>query len=200
MESQFKNENLDVEFFNGCDGSKYGISGTLGCAYSHSWIWNDIIKKGYENVLILEDDAILKEGFKNKLISLRAPEEWDILYLSRMGTIFENETDGDFTRCKCLGTAGYILNVNSAKKIAYLDPADMKNTEIDLVLLKIPLKTWGVNDLMIDVPTSGQGDSVIGFRITSDLDFYIHSIKYLPTLEIIFVLLLFFTIRKLFQP
>ena len=61
---EFEKESLDVEFFKGCDGKAIGKSGVFGCAQSHINIWKDVVEKGYENVLIFEDDVWLEKDFK----------------------------------------------------------------------------------------------------------------------------------------
>ena len=78
---EFEKESLDVEFFKGCDGKAIGKSGVFGCAQSHINIWKDVIEKGYENVLIFEDDVWLEKEFKKYLEILEPPEKWDVLYL-----------------------------------------------------------------------------------------------------------------------
>ena len=75
MINEFSREELDVEFFKACDGAEYARDGAFGCAQSHIQIWKDIVEKGYENALILEDDVRLVHDFKRKLDDLNDTQE-----------------------------------------------------------------------------------------------------------------------------
>ena len=90
--------------------------GVFGCAQSHINVWKDVVEKGYENVLILEDDGTLEENFKSYIDVLEPPETWDILYLGALFPILENRSEGHFTRCKALGTHAYIINKKCARR------------------------------------------------------------------------------------
>ena len=63
--------------------SKSMSLGELACAQGHYLIYKEIIEKGYSNVLILEDDIIIKKGTLEKLNQMmnEIPKNWDILYL-----------------------------------------------------------------------------------------------------------------------
>ena len=67
------------------DKSKYPYMrpGELGHLASFLKIFQDIVKKGYQQVLILEDDCIFIENFKKKFNDSyeKLPEDWDLLYL-----------------------------------------------------------------------------------------------------------------------
>jgi len=94
---EFKKFSLDVERFSAVDGSKLDLSnikmqvlksdslpGAVGCSMSHRNIIIDAKEKGYEKILILEDDVVftdnLIERFEKEINSL--PEDWDLFYLS----------------------------------------------------------------------------------------------------------------------
>lgn len=55
----------------------------IGCSESHRMVYQDILNKGYNNALILEDDAMIwkpgLDAFKKSLESL--PDDWDVWYL-----------------------------------------------------------------------------------------------------------------------
>ncbi|MCS6979514.1 MAG: glycosyltransferase family 25 protein [Flavobacteriales bacterium] len=55
----------------------------VGCGVSHNWVFRDILEKGYDKVLILEDDAMIWEpglsAFPKMLKEL--PPDWDLWYL-----------------------------------------------------------------------------------------------------------------------
>lgn len=101
-------EGLNYEVFWGVDGSKLNLSkireeglydpdlarrkipigrelvlGEIGCALSHLEVYKDIIKKGYQNALILEDDLAVETDVTDELTQsfTELPENWDLLYL-----------------------------------------------------------------------------------------------------------------------
>ena len=195
---EFEKESLDVEFFKGCDGKAIGKSGVFGCAQSHITIWKDVVEKGYENVLIFEDDVWLEKDFKKYLEILEAPEKWDVLYLGSSLPILEQKTEGHFTKCKAVGLFGYIINKNTALKLAYIDPSDLQY-DIDVHMLDYPLKTWMCNKNLVSTLLPTPSTSEIGMRLMTTVHFYIHIFKYFDGLEILFVILvLIYFIRRLF--
>lgn len=63
----------------------------LGCALSHIGIYKDVIKNGYEKVLIFEDDITVdhsKDQFLRKALG-ELPSDWELLYL---GYLYNNNT------------------------------------------------------------------------------------------------------------
>ena len=69
--------------------------GQMGCYLSHIKCYEDFLKTDYKYLIILEDDIIIKENFKediNKLLSyLNKYNEIDFVYLSRSTIIMENQ-------------------------------------------------------------------------------------------------------------
>ena len=57
--------------------------GEIGCFLSHINIWKEAIKKNYEHILILEDDIIFTDNFKNNFNKYynQVPNDWDIIHL-----------------------------------------------------------------------------------------------------------------------
>ena len=100
-EQHFKQHGLDVEFFNGIDGNKFGLvttipyrddgpgpdyfikQGRIGCLLSHYMLWQTIWHSPYEEVLILEDDAILCENFQEKFLEFKKqlPDDWQYVFV-----------------------------------------------------------------------------------------------------------------------
>lgn len=56
--------------------------GMLGCSLSHRMVYEDIVRKNYDKVLVLEDDVIIEqfsfENFKSAVSEL--PKDWELLY------------------------------------------------------------------------------------------------------------------------
>ena len=65
----------------------------IGCALSHIGIWKDIIKKGYRNALIFEDDIVPREDMFKRLKQTwnYLPKNWDVLYLGKMDYKYINK-------------------------------------------------------------------------------------------------------------
>jgi GR25 family glycosyltransferase involved in LPS biosynthesis len=55
----------------------------IGCSESHRRVYEDVVEKGYDKVLILEDDAMLWEpGLKALEGAMKQlPQDWDLWYL-----------------------------------------------------------------------------------------------------------------------
>ena len=70
---EFEREGLEVEFFPATDGKRDAPDGLFitksewGCADSHIRIWRDMVEKGYDTVLVFEDDVVLNPNFVSKL-------------------------------------------------------------------------------------------------------------------------------------
>lgn len=112
-ENHFKQHGLDVSFFEGIhgknfglktvipylddhpkwngdqnwrpgDGSEYYISqGHLGCILSHYMLWKTIGYLPDDEYLIFEDDVMLCDGFKDKLLDCksRLPSDWQYVFV-----------------------------------------------------------------------------------------------------------------------
>lgn len=59
----------------------------IGCALSHNSVYKDILEKGYNKALVLEDDLIIDnsnlETFRETTMEL--PEDWQLLYFGHWG-------------------------------------------------------------------------------------------------------------------
>jgi len=148
--------NIKFERCTGVDASKLSIkeknnyvtkfcqnfctNSMIGCGISHIKIYEDVIKKNYNNVLILEDDIYFIKNFQKKLNSIleELPKDYDILYIGAVGLsnkkisfdfnlIFKlisnknNKQDTNYKNIFCpifpLGTHGYIISNKGCKKI-----------------------------------------------------------------------------------
>lgn len=151
MIDQMNKHKLDYNIFNAVNGKNLNMNsltdtniidnsksikymnrllrrGEIGCALSHIFIWNNLLQDNdSEYYLIFEDDAILVNNFKNKLIKILkdiSSKEWDILYLNdNCYSHFNAECDGnDFSETTLLpsrvgyGLYGYIVNKKFVNK------------------------------------------------------------------------------------
>lgn len=86
--AEFAKHNLEVERFSaswGHDLPRHAtlMPGEVGCLKSHERILQDIISKGYNRVLVLEDDIEFIPNLQQKFSELEMliPTKWDMLYL-----------------------------------------------------------------------------------------------------------------------
>lgn len=170
MENQFEKLGLDVEFFKACDGKEVGKDGKFGCGQSHLWIYDDILKKGYNNAIIFEDDAILCSNLKEEIEELpEPPEDWDIFYLIKYAEIKES-TVGIFNKGKCLSTSGYIISNKGCSKVSNFRAEDIGH--IDVFLANLPLKSYYIDKSFGICNLPGGFSSTIGFNWDLECYFY----------------------------
>ncbi|KAG7174641.1 Glycosyltransferase 25 family member-like [Homarus americanus] len=111
MKHCFDELGLDVKTFDAVDGKKLNDSylrqlgvkqmttykdpwskrdmtfGEIGCFLSHYFIWEDIVRNGYEKVLLFEDDIrfepYFREKVKHMIYHANRLVDWDLIYLGR---------------------------------------------------------------------------------------------------------------------
>lgn len=106
-ERHFKEHGLEVEFFEGINGKKFGLrtnipymddnpnwtpddgpvhfisSGHIGCILSHYMLWKTLMYLPYEEIIVFEDDVILCDSFKQKIIEYKSklPDDWQYVFI-----------------------------------------------------------------------------------------------------------------------
>lgn len=101
-EKHFKENNLDVELFEGINGVKFGLktiipfkddnpngpdwfitSGRIGCLLSHYMLWQTLWYLPYEEFIIFEDDVVLCENFQERFLQmkLQLPNDWQYVFI-----------------------------------------------------------------------------------------------------------------------
>ncbi len=104
------------------------VAGEFGCYCSHLEIMHDVIEKGYNAVLILEDDAEIYKGVAQKIKKLEQylpdVKKWDIIY------------------------TGLSMRKNSYGYFRKFQPV-IRNPEIKRIT-KFPLKIWGTYSFIIN--------------------------------------------------
>jgi GR25 family glycosyltransferase involved in LPS biosynthesis len=62
-------------------------TGMIGCGLSHLLVWQDAVKKNYNDVLVLEDDVCFAADFNEEVQRVweETPADYDILYLGYGG-------------------------------------------------------------------------------------------------------------------
>lgn len=150
--------------------------GEIGCALSHTVAWKDALLKGYENILVLEED-FLSSG-STALKNLKLPTQYDLLYLGRNKvdeSVAELEVEDDFyVPSYSYNTHAYMLSRSGIKKlVAYnlqdrIIPADeflsatfclhpredIKQLFGDPTINALALKTQAISQIPTDIRPS----------------------------------------------
>ncbi|XP_046391061.1 glycosyltransferase 25 family member-like [Ischnura elegans] len=107
--------------------------GEIGCFLSHYTIWYNVLERGQEVVMVLEDDIRFEPYFRQKVMGLleetrRLSIDWDLIYLGRKRLA---EADGEewVEGSKHLvwagysyWTLGYLLASSGARKLVEGQP------------------------------------------------------------------------------
>ncbi|KAL0280133.1 UNVERIFIED_CONTAM: hypothetical protein PYX00_001518 [Menopon gallinae] len=105
--------------------------GEIGCFLSHYFIWKQIVEKGYQVVMVLEDDVRFEPYFREKLTALMNELKdldlyWDLIYLGRKRLQDKEDWVKGCTSLVHVAysywTLGYLLTLNGAKKLLEQDP------------------------------------------------------------------------------
>jgi len=151
-----------TEFTPFCN--RFCASGIRGCAFSHFSIWQNMIIKGFEYVMILEDDAVLVENFDAKFqdIYQYIPKDFDILYLGSLFYCDPSQTYNSIVSSKniqinkhvlqvygCGGLQGYIISNNCAQKIINEHISFHIDTNLIDWIHKYNLKAYAVQPMLI---------------------------------------------------
>lgn len=95
------------------------LPGEAGCAVSHIQVWEQILKEGVENSLILEQDFISKRSLTYLNFDVIKPN-YDIATLGRKALFFDNEEDVNDQWVKPLlyhNSHAHILSQSGIKKL-----------------------------------------------------------------------------------
>ena len=152
---------------------KYCTDGMKRCALSHKMIWEDMLKNGYERVLILEDDAIFTDDFNEHFSAgwEQIPKDFDIWYL---GCNFKcNDTkavpkllnevightpkqvDSHIQRVfGSVGTHGYVISNKCARTFKHLPIHTHIDLQMTFWLDKYGLIAYSSKPLIINTPTA----------------------------------------------
>ncbi|CAD5113527.1 DgyrCDS2689 [Dimorphilus gyrociliatus] len=134
--SESRLKELGVQMLDGYKdpyGERPLTLGEIGCFLSHYVIWKDIVEKGYERVLIFEDDVRFKNGFKQNLFrAIKAADSlsqpWDLIYLGRKRLQNANEytVSDDIPNLVWVDytywTISYALSESGARKLIGQNP------------------------------------------------------------------------------
>ncbi|XP_070614905.1 inactive glycosyltransferase 25 family member 3 isoform X2 [Erythrolamprus reginae] len=107
--------------------------GEVGCFLSHHHVWKEIVERGLEKSLILEDDIRFEAYFKRRLLRVmdeleRTQLDWELIYLGRkqVNTEEEEEEVADIPNLVVpeysYWTLAYVLSRRGAQKLIAAQP------------------------------------------------------------------------------
>lgn len=130
--------------------------GVLGCYMSHRKFWQLVVDRKYESAIVFEDDIVLVDDFKKKLLeNMRSieGEEFDVLLLGAIGRVhpegkdnfgtlffssymggsrpFIKITDHFYQPQKPAGTHAYLVTYSGAQKLLTLCPKATFHVDLD---------------------------------------------------------------------
>ncbi|MCY4316117.1 MAG: glycosyltransferase family 25 protein [Roseovarius sp.] len=186
--SQLEDLNLNYELFNAVDFrngvpqiiehlidhkgfmqnfSRDILSTEVGCAFSHHMIYRKIIRQNLNSAIILEDDAILSDGFAelaNKDVSIK----FDLLLLDHLGA-YVNKNDGHelvttskafiLKYNKVYLTTGYLIKYSAADYLVKntLPLSNTADWPIDITAMHC----YAAYPRLVEHAQSGEGHSYI---------------------------------------
>lgn len=121
---------------------KYKI-GCCGCLKSHLFIYNDMLKNNYENILILEDDCLIKDDINNykEYIKYCIENKYGLFYLGGTHSKKPIKIKDNFYKCeKTHTTHSYMISRECAEFIVKNISGYEK--EIDVYLSEIIQKKF----------------------------------------------------------
>ena len=110
--------------------------GEIGCFLSHYNIWVEMIEKGMDMIMVLEDDVRFEDNFNQRLDEvmkearglIKKGVEWDLIYLGRKPLV-TSEPEIGVDGCEHLvwakysyWTLGYILRLSGARQLVEGEP------------------------------------------------------------------------------
>ncbi|XP_061098674.1 procollagen galactosyltransferase 2-like [Conger conger] len=109
--------------------------GEIGCFLSHSYIWTEVVDRGLQRVLVLEDDVRFEPRFKSRLMAIMENVEqaqlgWDLIYVGRKRLQVQQPEQAVEAVSNLVvpdysyWTLGYMLSLLGARKLLEAQPFD----------------------------------------------------------------------------
>ncbi|KAJ8357356.1 hypothetical protein SKAU_G00201500 [Synaphobranchus kaupii] len=107
--------------------------GEIGCFLSHHYIWTQVVERGLQRILVVEDDVRFEPRFKSRLMTIMENVEqveldWDLIYVGRKRLQVKNREQAvegvsnlvvaDYS----YWTLGYVLSLQGARKLVGARP------------------------------------------------------------------------------
>jgi len=177
-----KENKIVYERFNGIDGTKvtrderlteycntFCTDGMKGCALSHRSLWDVMVKYGYKNIMVFEDDAIIDKDFDKRFNHVwnDLPKDYDIMYFGctfgctdksvansvyKFWKLIETEQVNDtiYTSKGGMGMHGYMLSLEGAKKFVTKPIGFHVDTQIYRWISQFNYNAYTVNINMVE--------------------------------------------------
>lgn len=206
MIDRFEHEGLDVEFIEGYNAREEKTVlensiyiGDYGNLMSMRKVWSDMVEHNIDQAIIFEDTVELCSNFKTKLESLVLPDRWDLVYLGYLTPVFWSEYSCQLNRGKVLGTWSVMVTLECAKKLLAFDPLDHW-ISLDVHLTAIPLRTFYTKEKLAVRDRSIQTIGGANFITRQSIRplFLCHVLQWFPILEILFIVLIVFLVKRLY--
>jgi GR25 family glycosyltransferase involved in LPS biosynthesis len=112
--------------------------GEEGCLLSHLALLELMVEKGWQRMLILEDDVEFREDFQwlfeNAVLDGKVPEDWDMLYLGAHNFTKPIPINDVVSRCtRSYTTSSYAVTLSAAKRLIPLLRASTKQVDVTYV-------------------------------------------------------------------
>ncbi|XP_073439011.1 procollagen galactosyltransferase 2 isoform X1 [Dendrobates tinctorius] len=133
-ESQIKTLNIDVlPGYQDPYSGRTLTRGEIGCFLSHYYVWKEVVDRGLEKTLVIEDDVRFEYQFRSKLIKLmndieKVALDWDLIYIGRKRMQVKrpekavpnvlNLVEADYS----YWTLGYAISQKGARKLINAEP------------------------------------------------------------------------------
>lgn len=184
-ENQFLENGLDVTFFEGIDGKKFGLNtnipymddvpnwkpcdgspyyisqGHVGCILSHYMLWNVLKYLSYDKILIFEDDVILNENFKENLLKIKSnlPDDWQYVFVGHCCCPDENNIHEVSNGIYITNTPPMCTHAYMIKKESIetlIETNSMAWSHIDIQIQKLSLGSNGLKYYVCIPPLADQ--------------------------------------------
>ncbi|XP_053953383.1 glycosyltransferase 25 family member [Anastrepha ludens] len=150
-------QDMGVKFLNGYEDPYHHrqmTMGEIGCFLSHYRIWEKVVEREQNEVLVLEDDVRFQPYFKDSatrvLAQMRNVVEYDLLYFGRKRLKEEKEpwvqgAENLVHAGYSYWTLGYVITLKGARKLLAAKPLE-KMLPVDeflpIMFNRHPNKTW----------------------------------------------------------
>jgi hypothetical protein len=127
VSKEFKNHGLDVKRWNAVDALEVGVSGPFACAASHILLMKYASILGVNEMVVFEDDVVLKSNFWNLLCGFigEAPSDMQFLNLHSYNAKQKRPLGNICAIEDCsFGTHGYYVRRNAIKIISGIEVLD----------------------------------------------------------------------------
>lgn len=136
-------------------------AGEIGCALSHIKVWKKYQEMGVSSVLVIEDDAVFINSFREitELLWEMKPKKWDIIFFGFMNAGKKIQIYNKYFYKPEYGfeLVGYVISKSGLNKLVSLLPV---SGPVDVWLSENfnRLNVWALDPRIINQPNMGRGD------------------------------------------